>query len=443
MSRVYREAGRWFADWTDEGGVRHRKSLKGIETREAARGLLAELVAAANRRGLGLEPTAVSTTSTVWDLCEWWLRRRCPAASLKKETNRLTRHVKGSTLGSMKVAQLRRLDVDRYLTDLETSGLSPASVNHLRAKLRTVLNRARRADLFSGTNPVEDTEFRKVQKRQFATLSADQVPVVLNFVAPIWRPFFAAAVFMGLRKGECCGMRKADVDLEHRTLLVRHSHARDTTKGGHEDLLPIPEPMVPYVAQALKTKGAWLFPDQKGKPRGPECDPHLRLRTALARAGIVEGYLVQCRACTAANKPQPFDVKKLHPERPDFDCPTHKLRLWVTAVPLHMRFHDLRHTTATVLLRHGVDAHRVQRIMRHASINTTTGTYGHLLVEDLRGALDGAFVAKSTAENRQTANSTTSDEAPTERGNIGNDSEKRSAPGGTRTHDPRLRRPMR
>jgi hypothetical protein len=34
-----------------------------------------------------------------------------------------------------------------------------------------------------------------------------------------------------------------------------------------------------------------------------------------------------------------------------------------------------------------VDAHRVQRILRHASINTTLGTYGHLDVEDLRDAM--------------------------------------------------------
>ena len=52
-----------------------------------------------------------------------------------------------------------------------------------------------------------------------------------------------------------------------------------------------------------------------------------------------------------------------------------------------MRFHDLRHTAATLMLRAGVDAHRVQRILRHASVTTTTGTYGHLALEDLRDAV--------------------------------------------------------
>jgi integrase len=64
------------------------------------------------------------------------------------------------------------------------------------------------------------------------------------------------------------------------------------------------------------------------------------------------------------------------------------MKLWPRALPRKMRFHDLRHATATLLLRAGVDAHRVQRILRHASINTTLGTYGHLTVEDLREAIN-------------------------------------------------------
>jgi integrase len=53
-----------------------------------------------------------------------------------------------------------------------------------------------------------------------------------------------------------------------------------------------------------------------------------------------------------------------------------------------MRFHDLRHTTATLLLRAGVDVHRVQKILRHRDVRTTTMVYGHLDVGDLRGAVN-------------------------------------------------------
>ena len=53
-----------------------------------------------------------------------------------------------------------------------------------------------------------------------------------------------------------------------------------------------------------------------------------------------------------------------------------------------MRFHDRRHTAATLLLRERVDPHRVQRLLRHRDVKTTTGTYGHLVVEDLRDAIN-------------------------------------------------------
>src|SRR5437868_8194049 len=63
-------------------------------------------------------------------------------------------------------------------------------------------------------------------------------------------------------------------------------------------------------------------------------------------------------------------------------------RLWPVALHIPIRFHDLRHTFATELLRRGVDSYRVQRLLRHSDVRVTTGTYAHLLVEDLRAAVD-------------------------------------------------------
>src|SRR2546430_7997412 len=107
------------------------------------------------------------------------------------------------------------------------------------------------------------------------------------------------------------------------------------------------------------------------------------LRRALARAGLVERYEHSCRRCKSRGRPyiekqQDADVRR---------CPTCTAKLWPKAIPRPMRFHDLRHTAATLMLRAGVDAHRVQRILRHASVTTTTGTYGHLALEDLRDAV--------------------------------------------------------
>jgi hypothetical protein len=53
-----------------------------------------------------------------------------------------------------------------------------------------------------------------------------------------------------------------------------------------------------------------------------------------------------------------------------------------------MRFHDVRHTTATLLLKAGVPIQHVQRILRHANVRITVDTYGHLANEDLRAPLE-------------------------------------------------------
>jgi integrase/recombinase XerD len=52
--------------------------------------------------------------------------------------------------------------------------------------------------------------------------------------------------------------------------------------------------------------------------------------------------------------------------------------------------HAFRHTYATGLLRRGVPAEVVQRLLGHASVTTTTETYQHLEIEDIRRVLDRA-----------------------------------------------------
>src|SRR5437870_6698377 len=84
------------------------------------------------------------------------------------------------------------------------------------------------------------------------------------------------------------------------------------------------------------------------------------------------------------------------------------MKLWPTAKVRPMRFHDLRHSTATLLLRERVDAHRVQRLLRHRDVKTTTGTYGHLVVEDLRDAINLLPPSRFAAPVLQDARSTPS-----------------------------------
>src|SRR5437588_2365091 len=167
-------------------------------------------------------------------------------------------------------------------------------------------------------------------------------------------------------------------------ITVRCSYGRETTKGGHADVIPIAPALTPYLQAAIDASPSDLvFPWPDGSMRSPECDPEKVLRRALARAGLVERYEHSCRRCKSRGTPY---IEK-HKDADVRRCPTCGAKLWPRAIPRPMRFHDLRHTAATLMLRAGVDAHRVQRILRHASVTTTTDTYGHLTVDDLRDAV--------------------------------------------------------
>jgi len=286
---------------------------------------------------------------------------------------------------------------------MERSGLSRSYVNALRRVLHTVFARARREGLWSGPNPLDDVEKRPEPKRAYVTLRADEVPLFLAAVPDAWRGVFATAVYTGLRKGELFGLRKRDVELDRRTITVSRSYDRETTKGGHADAIPIAESLVPFLEKSLRSsKSELVFPGADGRMRSQDADPQKVLRTALARAGLVDYWVHSCRRCKKRGAPH---VER-HADGELRTCPKCNMKLWPTAKVRPMRFHDLRHTTATLLLRERVDAHRVQRVLRHRDVKTTTGTYGHLVVEDLREAINKLPPSRFAASLLQEAGST-------------------------------------
>ena len=76
------------------------------------------------------------------------------------------------------------------------------------------------------------------------------------------------------------------------------------------------------------------------------------------------------------------------------------MRMWPSPVPRQMRFHDVRHTTITMLLRLKVPMQIVQRIAPQSNIRLTVDTYGHLDVSNLREAMETLGEATGVAPRR-------------------------------------------
>jgi hypothetical protein len=86
---------------------------------------------------------------------------------------------------------------------MEQRGLRPATVNGLRGTLHTVFSRARKARVWSGSNPISDVERRRNPKKIRATLAAVEVSLVLFHVPDNWRDVFATAIYPGCVRANC------------------------------------------------------------------------------------------------------------------------------------------------------------------------------------------------------------------------------------------------
>jgi integrase len=206
---------------------------------------------------------------------------------------------------------------------------------------------------------------------------------VMAALDPRWRSLFACAVYLGLRRGELAALRKTSIDLEQRELTVEASWGRATTKGGHSDVLPIPEALVPFLQAAMDASPSDLvFPGTDGNMMKVDIKLQNVLRRALARAEIVLGYVHRCRG----RKEKPCRHEEAHPDRAPRRCPTHGILLWPKARVRAVRWHDLRHSTASLLNVAGVSLAEAQKILRHSDPKLTAEIYTHVEKARLRAA---------------------------------------------------------
>jgi integrase len=367
------------------------------DTKQEAKLAAAALEKSESQKRDGVETDFDRTDDrTVGDLIRWWLdhiddgepSHKPNVWTLEKNLLSTKKLVPGKPfykahrLASLRLRDLTTGQVNLWLDERERAGdLAEQSVNHLRMYLIRAWGAAQSRDWLRRKLlcPALDAERRRIPKRLPSFLLAEQVPAMLRGIADHWRDFFAAAVYTGMRKGELGGLLKADVDFRGRLIRVGHSYERDTTKGGDEDAIPLHPELVPYLEHAMaQSKGDHVFQTINGTDitRSTKLDDVLH--AALRRGSVVTGYVDKCRRKGCGYR---------HAESDDADrwCPQKTaggkvcgFKLMSVGVPKKLRFHDLRHTTASLLLMAGVDLFSVSRVLRHSDPKITAKVYGHL-----------------------------------------------------------------
>ena len=375
MGCTYRRGHAWWIKYRDAAGeTRYERTP--ARTRAEARVLLREVEERVFRQERGLAPLTLNPEGwTVADLLRWWLDTySSQSESHAKNEGSIRANLLSSRLAARRLEQVGPGDVESLLVEKDRA-LAPDTVNHVRSFLVRAFNKARKAQKWLGGNPAEETDTRKVPDRIPTILAPDEVFPFFGALAVDQRPVFATAILAGLRKGELCGLQKSDVDLAHRLLYVRRSYARPFPKSRKQRAVRIPEELVPFLDHALATfAGAWLFPDETGAMRTKTWQPEDILRRALKRAGIVTGYTHKCRRKGCGHE-------EAHPDCERRRCPRCGFALWPKGHVRAIRFHDLRHTYASVLLMLGANLVSVQKLLGHSDPKITERRYGHLLPE--------------------------------------------------------------
>jgi integrase len=382
MASVVSRGSRWYVKYRDHRGKWVRRPTT-ARTKTEARRLADDVERRCERQRLGLEPIPDEAGGgTLGELAEWWLKTySVELASHQRNTFTLGKHLLASSLAELRLVDVTPGVIEQFL-QAKVADLGPQSLNHLRMFLMSMFSAAKKAGKFEGANPAKEVQRRKVPRRMPEYLRTHEVPVVLAHVPRKWQPLFATAIYTGLRRGELLGLRKQDVDLDARLLTVARSYDHDTTKGGHADVIPIAKELVPFLREALtRSPSELVFPAPDGTMFSQYTPLEEVLRRAMKHAGIVLGYEHVCRkkGCTHAELASDATIRH---------CPEHGMKLWPKAKVRPIRFHDLRHTTASLLMMAGANAAAVQRILRHSDPRITTEVYGHLAPGYLRAEVD-------------------------------------------------------
>ncbi|RYF51186.1 MAG: site-specific integrase, partial [Cytophagaceae bacterium] len=383
MASVYKKRKTWYIRFKDAAGEWRAKASQ-AQTKTEAKRLALEAAAKAEKEGWGFLDTRQSQDGhqSLEAMLHWWLEtysQGTPSQSI--DYCFVAKHFFGTSFAALPLGGVTSSAIEKFLQS-KSQALGPSSINHLRGYLSRAINKGIKAGFFFGANPVTQVMKRRVPREMQDYLKEHEVLPVLRHVADRWLPLFATAIYTGLRKGELLGLQVRDIDLQNRLLTITRSYGRNTTKNGRGAVIPIASELVTYLAEAIRrTPSHLVFPNEDGTMLSRHTPLEEVLRRALAHAGIVENYEHVCRrkGCDFSTKANDAELRR---------CPKDRSKLWPKAVVRKIRFHDLRHTTASLLMMNGANPAAVQRILRHSDPKITTEVYGHLSPGYLRAEAD-------------------------------------------------------
>lgn len=279
--------------------------------------------------------------------------------STRRNRQTIARKHVAPTIGRLRLSRITPLEVQRWLDGLRASGLSDGRLREIRGLLSAALSQAVRWQLIA-RNPcdaVDQPRYRPPERPVWddATARAWLAETADTDDGPLW----ALAAYTGMRRGELLGLHWEDVDLGRRVARVRYTLSQTAggyvlapPKTGRERDVPLRRPAIEALREQRRRQNA----------------RRLRLGAAWSDTGLVfdRGDGEKINADVASNRWIRSVRRRGYPE---------------------IRFHDLRHTAASLMRAAGMPELEIQIILGHTTFDMTR-RYLHVSVEQLRESID-------------------------------------------------------
>lgn len=351
-------------------GRRNRPVVYG-ETKQAVLDELARLRARAGLRAA--DPGEL----TVGELVSRWLatKQGSTAPRTHEERELVVNAQLIPRLGSARLSSLTPLHVEGFYLGMARDGVGRTTARHAAKVLVAALRHAVGLRLLQ-SSPADGVALPSVPRREMLCLTQMQAQALL-LAADGWSisPLIALALGSGCRQGELLGLTWADLDLVAGTLTVRRALTFTRAAG-----FALKEPktlasrrtvsLPSFAVEALLAHRAAQL--RAGLARAPVfCT---RKGTFLSRGAVTRAFRAIIQL---ANDP----ASRRRPGRPRKDAlPLVSQRRDV--LPDGLRFHDLRHSVASLLLSAGQSLRAVSQRLGHADPALTLRLYTHCLPGD-------------------------------------------------------------
>ena len=365
-----RKDGRWCGmlslGW--DNGKRKRKSYFAATAAEVRDQLLKARSDHAHGLPIAIERQTVAQYLDHW--LEHTLKAKAKPRSYESFSTIVRLHIKPS-IGRIQLHKFAPQHIQKLLDEKSKSGLSPQTVTNIRTVLRSGLSQAMKWNLVS-RNSAALVNAPRIPHKRIEPLDPEHARMLLEAAkGGRYEAIYIVALTLGMRRGEVLGLRWSDIDFDGRAIRVNRSMQRLSTgssdKGKRSELQ----------ATETKTDGSRrtiALPDSVVRA--------LRWhRARQAQDRLAAGMSWKDQDLVFTNRiGRPIEPMLLHRD--------YKALLKRAGLPESLRFHDLRHSAASLLLAQGVHPRAIMELLGHSSITVTMNVYGHVMPAMMRDAAD-------------------------------------------------------